>query len=260
MRYDITPQLLAERGYKLIPISKESKFPTEAFSGKDLTQKVLSDLKSYRVGVRMKDLVAIDIDLPEAHPGIDGEKSKMFLSTLLKLGIFDPKVDMFQKTDSGGIHIIYEIPMTIPNTGRYIKSKQYINGVDVKSGVNAYVIDYGRFSNTSPRQLPAALMDALTGKGIISYKPKPRLVLNDDEQSEPSAGWKDYLAAKIALAKPGERNTTVASAVWQAAYFEGVGMTAELEEIVIEEARNIGLPDKEIKTILNQAEKKIGEI
>ena len=248
---------LVEAGYKLIPISRVSKMPTMSFAGRDTTEAALiGEEVGGRTAIRLPMMMALDIDTTEGHPGSRVEEANKFIKWLRKTGIFT-EGDMWQATDSRGYHIVYKVPEGLIPPGYKMQAKKLSPEVDLKVGVNSYIINYGRFNTLTPREMPRQLAYALFEMGGIIKKPE-RMNRRTGTLMDVEMEQARMIAEQTILsAVPGERNNKLSNAIYKALFYDGVDIE-EIEDVFYSAGLAIGLDEEEITASINHTIEKLG--
>lgn len=154
---------LISHGYNLLPLN--NKIPTIKFNGVNTNNATLAHLKSGGTdfALRLDGLLLLDIDTSVNHD-IDENKALRMLAYVRGKGWFDENLDSFERTSSGGFHIIYRLHQR----NKYVVPKHntsIIDGVDIKYGPNSYFRYYGW--SREPREIPSQMYAWLTRQGVF---------------------------------------------------------------------------------------------
>lgn len=258
----ITGQELVERGYKLLPINRTDKMPSIAFSGVDVTDSALiAERIGGRVAIRMTGLLTVDIDRSESHEEADNRRSDRFLDNMIKSGLFDPEKDMWQKTASGGTHIVYCLPEGAVLKPLVIKARKWTPEVDIKTGPNAYILNYGGFNTLKPRNVPKKLLSMLWKAGLIEDSEKMKEAYKQRQSSLTQAEISESLESVnfyIRGSVKGDRNNRLRDATYKALYYDGIPVDVA-EPVIREAAMSVGLDEREIRITIEHTLEKLGD-
>lgn len=258
----ITGKELMEHGYKLLPINRTDKMPNIAFTGVDVSDSALvSERIGGRVAIRMDGLLTVDVDRAESHSEANNSKSSKFIHDMIKTGMFDPRKDMWQRTASGGVHIVYRLPDDAIPKPLVIKAKKLSPEVDIKTGSNAYIINYGEFSTLEPRNVPRKLLSLLWHNDIIEDVSKAQIAREERQTSLSKEEIKESLTIvdfMVRSAVKGERNNKLRDALHKALYYDCIPVE-QVEPVVYDAARSIGMDDREIRNTLEHTLDKLGD-
>lgn len=178
------------------------------------------------------DIVALDIDVKSCNGFEELQKSNLQLP-----------VTMTQRTPSGGMHLIYQLPkdVTVGNT-----VSKYTKGVDTR-GQNGYIVWYGTSDNAPISLCPDWF--------ISHVKEEKKQTVRHDFIIAPGLAKEqlESLCADVDSAPPGESNNVLNACAFVAGRdLVGTGSLAKdyVAQQLLEAARRRGKPDREAQVTI----------
>jgi len=171
----------ANSGFRIFPITPDAKYPPifKHFGGRATTHiEAIVDWWTtnpmYNIGVVMDGLVCIDVDL---------YKNPDALEELSIFGI-DKNQTLCQRTARGGLHLVYL------SAQQYKSKPDRFNGVDIKSGPDAYILGGGSTYEGKPYEILNNVMP-------VPLPPEMAAILTPWGPAEQAAAAQQQLATKI---------------------------------------------------------------